>query len=114
MVTVQQIQEGAARYLDAEMLPKIGGWKKWVAGAAAVEYLLKIETIVERMRKNPAISMLGVIGEDNSVDVERIRDAFVRQARASGDVSFDIPLLGTMKIGEKDIDTLYRYIMGGM
>lgn len=114
MVSLQQVQDGAARYLDAEMIPKLDGWRKWIAGAVAVEYLSKIGEIAETLKKHPAISMLGVIKEDNTVDLEHLREVFIRQARASGDITFNVPMLGTMTIGEKDIDTLYRYIMGGV
>lgn len=114
MVTVQQMQEGVARYLDAELLPKIGGWKKWIAGAAATEYVGKLGVVVDAIKKKPAVAILGVVTEDGMIDADKLRDAFVNQARSSGSVSFDIPLLGTLTIGERDVETLYRYIVGGM
>ena len=108
------MQEGIARYLDAEMLPKIGGWKKWIAGAAATEYVSKMGVIIDAIKKKPAVAILGVVTEDNMIDADRLREAFVNQARSSGSVSFDIPMIGTLTIGEKDVETLYRYIVGGM
>lgn len=114
MVTIYQIKEGASRYLEAEMLPKLPGWRKWVAGAFALEYLSRLEDIAEELRKKPAIEMLAVMREDGMVDVDRLRDAFIRQARASGDVTVDLPAIGSVTIGERDIDMLYRYITGGM
>ena len=35
MVTLDQIKQGAARYVDEEFTGKLTGWQKWAVGAGA-------------------------------------------------------------------------------
>ena len=35
MVTLEQIKQGAARYVDEEFTGKLTGWQKWAVGAGA-------------------------------------------------------------------------------
>lgn len=110
MVTTNQIKHGAARFIDLEIMPKIDGWKKWIAGAIVAEYLNKADDVIDILSKTPAISLLGIIDENKHVDLERLRDRFLEQARKTGAVTIDIPMLGSLKVDENDVHKLYKYI----
>lgn len=110
MVTTHQIKHGAANFIDHEIMPKIDGWKKWIAGAVVAEYLDKADDIIEILIKSPAISVLGIVDENKHVDIERLRDRFLEQARKTGAVNIDIPMLGSLRVDESDIHKLYKYI----
>lgn len=35
MVSIEQVQNGIANYIDAEIVAKMTGWQKWAVGTAA-------------------------------------------------------------------------------
>ena len=55
------------------------------------------------------VKALGVISEDNMVDIEKIYRIMAQQADKS-DIVCDIPLLGAVTFKREDVDKLYTYI----
>ena len=110
MVSVNQLKSGITRFLDYEIMPKIDGWKKWGAGVLAAEYIDKADNIVDLLSRSSAVSILGIIDEDKHIDIERLRDRFLEQARKTGAVDIEIPMLGALRVDERDIHKLYKYI----
>ena len=112
MVTLAQVQAGVERYLDTEILSKIPGWQKWVLGAAASRMLSRSGEIFNSLKSNPVVSAMGVIDEQDQIDIDAIYREFSKQAQR-GAITFDIPLMGALTVNSGDIDRLYNYIIGG-
>ena len=112
MVTLAQVRGGIERYLEAEMLTKITGWQKWVAGAAASMALDKSTAIFNRLKSIPVIQAMDVIDEQDGIDIDRIHAEFAKQAQR-GAITFDVPMLGAVTLNAVDVDKIYQYIMGG-
>lgn len=110
MVTLGQVQNGVARYIDAEILPMMDGWKRWVFGGLGGVAIARADTVYKALAGNPMLQALGVIGADGGIDVDILYQEFRRQAQKSGPVSIDIPGIGSLKLGEADIEKLYKYI----
>jgi hypothetical protein len=53
--------------------------------------------------------MLGIV-EGNDIDVDSIYKELKRQA-AKGDVKISIPMIGDIRLSERDVDSLYGYIV---
>lgn len=117
MVTVSQIQNGAAKYIDDEVLVSMPGWQRWVFGAGAGIAINNFPQIVEKWKNEEIVKMLGVIDKEGNVDINKIYQGVKRQA-AKGPISFDIPGMGKMTLNESDVDKIYKYITsqttGGM
>lgn len=111
MVTVQQIQAGFGNYFDAELAPQIAGIKKWAARAAVVTVAAKLPQMLEQYA-----GMVETAGfmKDGMVDIDRVRDLFLEQARITGPVREVFPVVGPITFTEHDIETLYRHIVGGV
>lgn len=112
MVTLAQVQAGVEKYLETEILSKIPGWQKWVLGAAASRMLSRSGEIFNTLKSNPVVSAMGVIDEQDQIDIDAIYREFSKQAQR-GAITFDIPLMGALTVNSSDIDRLYNYIIGG-
>ena len=112
MVTLAQVQAGVEKYLETEILSKIPGWQKWVLGAAASRMLSRSGEIFNTLKNNPVVSAMGVIDEQDQIDIDAIYREFSKQAQ-HGAITFDIPLMGALTVNSGDIDRLYNYIIGG-
>lgn len=110
MVTIGQVQQGLARYVDEELISKMEGWQRWVFGAGAAMYLDKAPQLIEQYRQHPAVKMLGVIGDDNHIDIDKLYQHMLPQAK-KGAATITIPMLGAVTLDERDIEKLYRYII---
>lgn len=112
MVTLAQVRAGVGRYLEAEMISKICGWQKWVVGAAASMALDQSAAIFNQLKTNPIVQALGVIDEQDGIDIDRLHAEFAKQAQR-GAVTFDVPIIGSLTLNAQDVDKIYQYIIGG-
>jgi hypothetical protein len=112
MVTLQQVQTGLVKYADAELMPKIVGWQKWVFGAAISISLSKISNIFNALKDNAFIKMLDVIDENNMIDIDTIHREFAKQAQ-HGAITFSVPILNMpLTLDLSDVDKIYHFIKG--
>lgn len=111
MVDFLQIQTGVTKYVESEIVGKISGWQKWVIGAISAISLNKSAEIFNRVKENQLIIMLGVIDSEDKINIDLLYEEFSKQAKESGPITFDIPMVGALTLDEKDIDKLYQYII---
>lgn len=111
MATLNQIKLGVANYIEAEILPKIGGWQKWVIGAAVSMALNRSDALYEQLRANPVIQTLGVIDNDGYIDIDTLYGEVKKQAQKNS-ISFEVPMVGKLTLNETDVDKIYNYIKG--
>lgn len=112
MVNINKVKNGIVKFLDAEVINKLPGWKSWVFGAGAILMLSKADALIEQVREHPVVKMMGVVDGD-MVDVEALYSAFKKQAQTVGAVDISIPMIGELRMGASDIDRLYNFIMEG-
>ena len=112
MVTLMQVANGLQKYIEAEILPMVTDWRKWVLGAGASVALSKSGEIFTKLKANPMIAALGVIDSEDRIDIERLHREFAKQAQ-KGAITLDVPLLGPVTLNAQDVDRLYQYIIGG-
>lgn len=112
MVTLNQVQNGVVKYIDNELIPNINGWQKWVFGALASTAMLKTTNIFNSLKQNEFVKMLGVIDENDNIDIDTLYREFLKQAQ-KGAVTFDVPMIGAMTLNHTDVEKLYRYITEG-
>jgi hypothetical protein len=112
MVTLSQVQNGIARYLDAEITPQINGWQKWVFGAMAGTAISKTTNIFNSLKNHPFIAMLEIIDENDMIDIDTLYREFFKQAQ-KGAITFDVPMIGAITLNSADVEKIYRYIIEG-
>lgn len=111
MATLAQVKTGAAAYIEQEIIAKIGGWQKWVAGAAVSMALNRADAIFEALRQNPAVKLLGIIDDSGEIGIDALYSEFKKQAQR-GPISFDVPMIGKLTLNESDVDKIYQSIKG--
>lgn len=98
-----------ARFLEAELVAKLPGWRKWTAGAAVALVLEDGDRLLSLVKDNPVVIATGVIGEDGDIDVDRLYRAFLAQAE-KGAATFEFPGAGTVTVTKKDLEKLRAYL----
>lgn len=63
-----------------ELLPKMSGLSRWVFGAVSTGVVLKLDKLAENMRSDPVVSAMGIIDDNNMVDVEMLYQLIMPQA----------------------------------
>lgn len=110
MVTISQIQNGLAEFLDTEIIPMLPGWRRFAFGAAAGLVLGRSVEIYEQLKGNPMIQMLGVIQQDDTIDIDALYCEAKRQIQKAP-LTFDLPGMGAVTLRETDLDKLYKIIL---
>ena len=100
MVSVSQIERGAAAFVDRHMVPVMPKAKGIAFGAFAP---LVIKAKVKEYA--PLVQSIGLMDEDGNVDLDAAYTAFKGKAQGQ----WPIELLG-FKVSESDLDKLYQTI----
>lgn len=109
MVNLGQVQAGVSRYLDTEIVSKMTGWQKWTFGALGTIAVARTTELFKSIKANPAVAMLGVIDDNDGIDLDTLYKEFKKQAQA-GPITVDIPVIGALTLNETDVDKIYTYI----
>lgn len=112
-VTLGQFQHGLERYISTEFVERLSGVQKWVVDAAAAMYLTNAASIFENLKKNPLISGLNIIDEQDHIDIDKLYKHF-KEAAKKGPATMSIPLLGAVTLNENDVDKLYNFVVGAI
>lgn len=112
MVSIEQVKNGVARYVDDELVSKMNGLNRWIVGGVAGIAITKAEAIFKHMKEMPFIKMLDIVDENDLIDIDVIYREFLRQAR-KGEAVINIPFIGETKFNEHDVELLYKHIIGG-
>lgn len=123
MVSKTKVENGIARYLDAELMPHLnkGTLPGFATGVAAAFIIKKMDVILDNLSHNSIVNVLGLIDKEGNVDVEVARDVLREQMPEEGlyvNIS-SLPLLNiflkneqySMTFHKNDVEKLYGYIM---
>lgn len=115
MATVAKIEQGAVRFIDNDIAPKIptnipNGQIKKIAAVAGAAYAVKHG--VEKLAANPTLAAIGAVDADGNVDVEGIAEMVKKQITEKG-FKVTVPILGDLTFFAEDVDRLLAYITEG-
>lgn len=108
MASIQKVQQGAARFVDNEMVPAFVGAEKILVGGAAALLIANMENIVQQLSAHPMVALLGVYKEGD-IDVDALYQAFAPRF-GNEKIPVKLPMVGTLKVGKAEVDKLYQYI----
>ena len=110
MVTISQIQRGFALFVDNEVATAFTGWQKAVVTGTAGLLAANLPNIVKVYGANPLVAALGVYDPNsNTVNIDALYNSFVPKL-GTEKIPITIPKIGTIRMGQPEIDTLMRYI----
>lgn len=117
MVSITQVERGLGRWVDNEVISKMpsGGQydmaKKIAVSASSVYIIRKGMTVLTSLRGG-LLGTLGLIDGNGNVDIDGVREAVAEKMPDEG-IKVTIPILNEVTFYKADIDSMYRYIVGG-
>ena len=109
MTDVNQVMTGISKFVDADIIPKLQSNQKILAGVMVGLALRKTNEIIDTLKDNSIISMLGLI-EENKVDVDSLYQEIKKQVQKQS-IVLSVPMIGNITLNESDIDKIYNYII---
>ena len=115
MVSIKQIEQGAVKYIDLEIAPKIptnipNGQIKKIAAVAGAVYAVKHG--LEKLAAHPALTAIGAVNGDGDVDLEGIAEMVREQIPKEG-FKVTVPILGDLTFFAEDVERLVTCIKEG-
>lgn len=112
MVTINQIEAGAVKYIDAEIAPNIpvnvpNGQLKKIAFLAGAAYAVRKN--VQQYARHPLLTQLGAVDENGNIDLDGLLEA-TRGAAPKDGFQVTVPILGDLTFYAEDLDRLAAYI----
>lgn len=115
MATINQVQKGFAKFIDAHVAGAYSGIEKVIVSGAAALIASKLPDVLYLYSQKPMVAALGLYNRETGfVDVDAIYNAFVPQMGVEK-LPIELPTfgkinLGTIKLGKDEINTLVKYI----
>ena len=99
-------------FIAREVIPSLSVTETFLLGTGAGLVVVKLPEILKQYANHPFLATLGVVDlEQGMVDIPALYNAAQPYIRADP-IPFKIPLVDiTLKMGKREIDALYRYIM---
>lgn len=110
MTTLVSVIEGVKEFANEELIMKMSGLGKWVVGAGVSMAMDNAVNTFNELKENPLIKALGIIHEDDTIDIDSLYAKMKEQAEKYGAVSLSIPMIGAVTIRAEDLDHLYMDI----
>ena len=111
MVTLQQFTEGAKGYLQSGVIPHLPTDRQFVSGVALGVLSHKADKVMQQLRDNQLVKMLGLI-EGDMIDDDALFSAMREQMSRQGSLQLDVPWIGKLTFTAPDVDALQRSIRG--
>lgn len=111
--SLDSVKQGLARYLDGEFIPNyrkthtaVATYAFSVVAALAIENLgVTAQTLVS----HPLTSFLGVVDEDNNIDVTKVLGQ-MRKSMPDEGLKVPVPAVGLLTFTKEDVDALEGYM----
>lgn len=115
MVPLENVQAGIVKFIDREIAPGLSGWDRVLIAGAGGLLTARIPDIIAQYADHPMVKALGVYDKETGmVDIDALYNA-AKPYMGAEPMPIKIPVVKmTMKVGKKELDTLYAYIQEGV
>lgn len=110
-VSMEQVVNGVAKYVNSEFVEKVDGLKKWAVIGAASLAVAKVNSIGETLQKSKVAKTMGVMDDNGQIDIDLFKEHMAFAADSTGPMVQNIPLLGPVTFRKDDIQKLYDFIV---
>lgn len=110
MTTVVSVIDGIKEFIDEELISKVSGLGKWFIGAGISLAMDNAVNTFNELKENPIIKTMGIIHDDDTIDIDMLYSKLKEQAAMHGAVTINVPMIGTMTFRAEDLDHLYMDI----
>ena len=110
MVSIDKVATGAYNYFYGEFVSKFTDIRKWLLDGTAMLMVDEINKIYGAYADHPMVKLLGLTGENNTVDVDKAY-RYLRRSAERGAVGLKLPIIGAATLDVSDVDKLYQSIL---
>lgn len=103
-----EIQDGIIKFITQDMLPKTDGWRRVAFGTCIM--LAAEKDFTSEIMSSPVTQLLGITNDDGRINIDRLKDALQQQIGMQK-LTIDIPAVGSFKVGQSDIEKIYKNIV---
>lgn len=108
--STEQVVRGLISYADNEVMAKLPVSGKWIMGTAVGLAANKTSNIIDTLKNNTVVNMLGIMDENGNMDVDALINAMREAADKYGKLTVQVPMIGSLTFSSADIDKLRSYI----
>lgn len=110
MANIAQIQRGFTQFVDREVAAAFDGWQRAIVGGAAGLLAANFPNLMKVYGSHPFVAALGVYdAASGNVDIDKLYNAFIPKM-GNDKIPLNIPKLGTIRLGQEELELLFRYI----
>lgn len=109
----ERVISGIIKYVNRVIVPTMNDWQKIVARVLLARLTRSSGDIKRTLSQNAYVMAFGVMNNDGTVDFENLIKDIRGLFAETPIIEVNVPLYGTLKFNESDIDTIYKYIMEG-
>ena len=107
----EKVIDGVAKYIDGEIYGSMNDWQEIMARMAVGRILGNKELLKQKIMENPLLMSFAMIDSDGEMDAEKFLSEIKGVISQKGGLRVQIPLFGTLKFSDSDVDRLRKYIM---
>ena len=107
-----RVLNGIMKYMDREIFSSMNDWQEMLARIAVSRLVGNSEQLKNTIMSNAYVRTFAIVDENGNVDVDGLYRDLKEQIRAKGKVEISLPMFGTFRFTESDIDRLYATIKG--
>lgn len=107
-----RVLNGIMKYMDREIFSSMNDWQEMFARIAVSRLLGNSEQLKNTIMSNTYLRTFAIVDENGNVDVDGLYRDIKEQMRAKGKLEITLPMFGTYKFSESDVDRLYSCIRG--
>lgn len=105
-----KVINGLVKYIDKEIIKDMNQWQELMARVSMSRIIGNSNSIKNALSNNPFIRTFAIIDDEGNVDVDGLAQDIKRIIRDKGFVEISLPMFGTFKFTENDIDVICSYI----
>lgn len=107
MISMEQAQKGAIKFIENEVTSQMNGWQKLVAETAIGLYMSKIPEKIKALMSHPIAQDMGIM-KDGMIDVDAVYAEASKHFTTP--ITVPIPVLGNIQFTKEDLELLYTYL----
>lgn len=108
-----KVINGIIKYIDREIIPSMNEWQEVVARIAMSRFVNNSNVLKDSLTNNSFVRTFAIIDDNGNVDVNGLANDLKEQIRKKGKIEFTLPIFGTFRFVEADIEKLRLVIMEG-
>ena len=110
-VDFDYVINGIVKYLDREIYAGMNDWQTVIARVAVSRFIGNKDALRDKLVHSPYAKTFAIIDDEGMVDVDGLARDLKEQISQYDGIAITIPLLGTFRFNEEDVDKLHSIIM---